>query len=129
MKNAWMFGFGILILLGVGLFFVLGKSGGSIGNVVDVPAQQQAGEIQHVVVGMQNLNYYPNTITVKAGKPVSITLDSSVTGCLRSFHIRDLGVSAVARTPDQTIDFTPMKKGTFMFACSMGMGRGTLIVE
>ena len=84
---------------------------------------------QKVVIGMKNLNYFPNTITVKAGKPVSITLDSSVQGCLRSFNIRDLGVSGFARTPDQTIDFTPQQKGTYTFTCAMGMGRGTLVVE
>ena len=60
---------------------------------------------------------------------MSISLDSSVTGCLRSFTIKDLGVSKYAKTPSETIDFTPTKKGTFTFACVMGMGYGKLIVE
>ncbi|KAF0216769.1 MAG: Heavy metal transport/detoxification protein, partial [bacterium] len=88
-----------------------------------------AGNVQKVILGMKNYNYNPNTITVKAGQPVSITLDSSVQGCLRSFAIKDLGVSKYAKTPSETIDFTPTKKGTFTFACSMGMGYGTLVVE
>ena len=85
--------------------------------------------MQKVVISEKNLNYYPNEIKVKAGQPVSISLDSSVTGCLRSFNIRDLGVSKNAKTPSDTIDFTPIKKGTFKFACSMGMGYGSIIVE
>jgi len=86
-------------------------------------------DAQIVTLGMKDLNYYPNTITVKSGKPVSLSLDSSVVGCLRSFTIRDLGIAKVLRTPQETIDFTPLKKGTYTFTCSMGMGSGTLIVE
>ena len=33
------------------------------------------------------------------------------------------------QTPTDYVEFTPTKKGTFGFACSMGMGTGTLIVE
>lgn len=88
-----------------------------------------SGEVQEITLSMKNYNYYPNTITVKAGQPVSITLDNSVGGCYRSFVIRDLGVSKYTKSPSDTIDFTPTKKGTFRFACSMGMGTGTIIVE
>lgn len=87
------------------------------------------GGVQKIVLGMKNYNYYPNTIKVKAGQPVEITLDSSVRGCYRSFVIKDLGVSMYSKTPEVKINFTPTKKGTFRFACSMGMGTGTIIVE
>ncbi len=87
------------------------------------------GNVQKVVIGVRNYNYYPNTITVKVGQPVSISLDESVSGCLRDFTIRDFGIREYLRTPQDTIEFTPDKKGTFTFACSMGMGRGRLIVE
>ena len=78
---------------------------------------------------MKNYNYYPNTITVKSGQPVELTLDESVRGCLRGFTIKDLGVSKYSKTPEDSIDFTPTEKGTFAFSCSMGMGYGTIIVE
>ncbi|OIO81442.1 hypothetical protein AUJ84_01085 [Candidatus Pacearchaeota archaeon CG1_02_32_132] len=77
----------------------------------------------------KNYNYYPSEIKVKANQPVEITLDDKVVGCLRAFTIRDLGVSKYARTPDEKIIFTPNKKGTFTFSCSMGMGYGKIIVE
>lgn len=130
MESSTYIGFGILILIVAGgLFFLKGGSSALNGNVVSAGSQALFGETQQVVISEKNLNYYPNEIRVKAGQPVSITLDSSVKGCLRSFTIRNLGVSKYVKTPDETIDFTPTKKGKYIFACSMGMGYGSLIVE
>lgn len=84
---------------------------------------------QKVALSMQNYNYHPQTVTVKAGQPVQISLDQSVTGCFRSFTIPQLGVAKVLRTPTDMATFTPTKKGSYKFQCSMGMGYGTLIVE
>lgn len=119
----------IILIVVVGGFLVLSKGSengnGENGNEKAVVSE----DIQKITLGTRNLNYYPNTIKVKEGKPVELTLDKSVTGCLRSFTIKDFGVSKYARTPDEKIVFTPNKKGTFTFACSMGMGFGKLIVE
>lgn len=118
-----------LLILVVAAFFFLRASDSSVtGNAIS-ESQVLAGETQQVIIGEKDLNYYPNEIKVKANQPVSITLDDSVKGCLRSLNIKDLGVSKYAKTPSETIDFTPTKKGTFIFSCSMGMGRGQLIVE
>ena len=119
----------VLLVLVVGGFFIFRGGSSGNGNVVSEGGQVLQGETQKVVISEKNLNYYPNEIRVKSGQPVSITLDSSVTGCLRSFNIKELGVSKYAKTPSETIDFTPTKKGTFRFACSMGMGYGNIIVE
>ena len=128
-KSTLYIGIILLILIVGGFFFFRGGSPAVNGNVVSEGGQVLQGETQKVVIGEKNLNYYPNEIKVKAGQPVSTSLDSSVTGCLRSFNIKDLGVSKYAKTPGETIDFTPTKKGTFRFACSMGMGYGNIIVE
>ena len=128
-KSTLYIGVILLILIAGGFFFFKGGSSIVNGNVVSEGSQALQGEVQKVVISEKNLNYYPNEIKVKAGQPVSISLDSSVTGCLRSFNIKNLGVSKNAKTPSDTIDFTPIKKGTFKFACSMGMGYGSIIVE
>ena len=86
-------------------------------------------EIQKITLGIKNYNYYPNTIKVKAGIPVRINLDESVRGCYRSFVIRDFGIAKRLATPEDYVEFIPSKKGTYTFACSMGMGRGKIIVE
>ena len=121
----------IVAVIGIFMFVKAGRANNSSvnGNVVAENPQVLKGEIQKVVLSTKNYNYYPNTINVKAGKPVSITLDSSVQGCLRSFTIKDLGIQGYSKSPSQTIDFTPTQKGTFRFACSMGMGYGTIVVE
>jgi len=128
-KSTLYLGVILLVLIVGGFFYFKGGSSVMNGNVVSEGEQVLQGEVQKITLGVKNLNYYPNTIKVKAGQPVSISLDSSVTGCLRSFNIKDLGVSKYSKTPSDTIDFTPNKKGTFKFACSMGMGTGTIIVE
>lgn len=117
---------GIVIILAIGGFFVFSQREDV--NVSGNNANNLEG-IQKVVLSVKNANYYPNTINVKVGEPVSVTLDKSVQGCLRSFTIKELGVSGLSRNPSQTIDFTPNKKGTFSFACSMGMGYGKIVVE
>lgn len=123
-KTTLYFALTFIIIVAAG-FFLLSRGDsnqnatGSVGS----------GSVQKVVIGMKNLNYYPNTIKVKANQPVRIYLDSSVTGCLRSFTIRDFGIAKYLKTPDDYVEFMPTKKGTFRFACSMGMGTGTLVVE
>ena len=120
----------IALIVLAGGWFVFSDEPPVTGNVVqDIQPNVMDGETQRVVLSMKDLNYYPNEIRVKAGQPVSISLDESVTGCLRSFTIKDLGVSKSVRTSQETIDFTPTKKGTYRFACVMGMGYGKIIVE
>ena len=119
---------GIIILITFFGYFILGSSDDSsiIGSVIAVDSNKEA---QKVVLGLKDFNYYPNTIKVKANKPVSISLDKSVYGCLRDFTIREFGIRKYLRTPSDTVEFTPTKPGVYRFSCSMGMGTGTLIVE
>ncbi|HLC54048.1 MAG TPA: cupredoxin domain-containing protein [Candidatus Nanoarchaeia archaeon] len=112
----------VLIIAIGGIFMLTGQRDKDTGTAVN-------GTAQKVTIGMKNGNYYPNTLTVNAGQPVELALDSSVTGCFRSFTIRELGISKYVKTPADTITFTLPRAGTYAFACSMGMGYGTLIVE
>ena len=115
----------VAVILIVGGYIMLGGGSGSSvnGNVV------AGGEVQDGVLGMKDFNYYPNTVTVKVNQPVRVSLDESVFGCFRDFTVREFGVHEYLATPQDTVEFVPNKKGTFSFACSMGMGVGRLIVE
>ena len=126
MKNTTLLVIVILIVL-VGGFFVF--RGSSSTSTPSSSQGSQEGSSQKITLGMKNYNYYPNKITVKVNQPVEITLDNSVKGCYRSFNIRSLGVSKYSSSPSDKITFTPTQTGTFSFACSMGMGYGTIIVE
>jgi len=115
----------ILVIVVAGYITMASKSAPSSGSV----SNSGNGDMQKVVIGMKNYNYYPNTIRVKVGQPVEISLDESVYGCFRDFTIREFGVRKYLKTPQDTVTFTPTEKGSYTFACSMGMGTGTLVVE
>jgi len=116
----------LILLIGFG-YLLLGKSENI--NNKNTGGVTLEGNIQKVTLGIKNYNYYPNTIKVQAGQPVRIYLDKSVVGCYRGFVIKDFGISEYLKTPNDYVEFTPTKKGTFRFSCSMGMGTGTIIVE
>lgn len=83
-----------------------------------------------VLLSFGKFNYNPDTITVKKDVPVTIKADlKRITGCYQTFLIPELGVSGTFTEAHDSITFIPTKAGTFRFTCSMGMGRGTLIVQ
>lgn len=124
MKKTTLYAILIMVLIIFGGYLIFGKTSAN-SNVV---AGDNSGDFQKVTLSIKNYNYYPNTITVKANEPVRIYLDQSVVGCYRSFVIRQLGVSKYLKSPNDYLEFTPTKPGTYGFSCSMGMGTGTLIV-
>lgn len=86
--------------------------------------------VQEVTLAVEGSTYSPNPIRVTKGIPVKLVADlSSVRGCASSIVIPEFGVRKVVRQGDNTIEFTPGKSGTFQFSCSMGMYRGTIVVE
>ena len=125
-KKSTLYTIGILLLIAISGYVMIKDEVSPTGNVINDNSNE---DFQKVVLGIKDYNYYPNTVTVKSGKPVRVYLDSSVSGCLRSFTIRDFGIAKNLPTPEDYVEFTPTKKGTFQFACSMGMGTGKLIVE
>jgi len=125
-KKSIIYLIGIIVLILILGFFLIRNMVISTGDIIN---NNGNGEIQKITLGIKNYNYYPNTIVVKSGQPVRIYLDESVFGCYRYFTIRDFGISKYLITPQDYIEFTPTKKGTYRFSCSMGMGTGTLIVE
>ncbi len=129
MKNTTMF-IGILVMIGLaGAFIFAGGDKGVTGKVIAEDPQALPGEMQKVVISQKDFNYYPAEIKVRANQPVEIRLDKSVGGCLRSFTIKELGVSKYLKSENDKLVFTPTKKGTYSFACSMGMGYGKIVVE
>ncbi|MBI2045768.1 hypothetical protein HYT23_06930 [Candidatus Pacearchaeota archaeon] len=118
---------GILVLVALFAGFVFAKSGSTdsapiTGNVV-------AGEIQKVVLSQADLNYKDSI--VQAGKPIAISADGSVKGCLRapSFNIGGKRYTKYLQSANDVLELPALEKGTYSFSCTMGMGRGKLIVE
>ena len=133
MKNKTLLVIAVIVMVLVG-FFIYTKTevvagDGITGNTInDNSNNDNLENVQKVILGMKNYNYFPSVINVKAGLPVEITLDETVRGCLRSFSVRDLGISEFSQSLNEKIIFTPNKKGSFKFSCVMGMGYGTMNV-
>lgn len=117
----------MVIMILVGGYVMVADSSASITR--NVVRNSGSGDVQEVVLGMKNYNYFPETIEVNSGQPVRVRMDSSAQGCFRDFTIRALGVKKYLANVDDYVEFTPNKPGTYTFSCSMGMGLGTLIVE
>ena len=99
-------------------------------NVIGEVGANDNSNGQVIELGMKNYNYYPNTINLKYNVPAKIVVDTNqVKGCLKSIVIPDFGIRKLVTDRDNVISFTPNKKGTFSFSCSMGMGFGKIIVS
>jgi plastocyanin domain-containing protein len=122
MKNTMIIAIVIVLIIGFGIFLI--KDSRAAGN-----SAIGADKIQKVTLSFKNGNYYPQIVNVKVNETVRIYLDSSITGCYRTFTINELSVIKNIETPADYVEFTPTQKGTYRFACIMGMGTGTLIVE
>ncbi len=92
--------------------------------------EQDLGNVQDVTLSWGKFNYQPEVITVKANQPVRLEADTDrLTGCFRAFVIPELKISKTFTEANNVLEFTPTRKGRFTFMCSMGMGKGTLVVE
>lgn len=82
--------------------------------------------VQHVSITVNNGGYSPNSLTLKKGVPVRLTLKTvNVQSCSRSFTIPALNIQRLLpSTGETTIEFTPKKLGALVFSCSMGMYTG-----
>ncbi len=88
------------------------------------------GNEQVVDLTVKDYNYFPQVINLKYNVPTKIKVDTNkVKGCLQSIVIPDFGVRKFVKNNDNIISFTPNKKGTFSFSCSMGMGFGKIVVS
>jgi len=126
MKNSTMLFIIVMILVFGGIVIF---KGGSASSITSNDGQTVPGQIQKVVLSQNGYNY--KDAFAEAGKPISLSSDSSVVGCLRSvvFNLEGKRYSKYLQTPESTLELPALSKGTYPFACSMGMGYGKLIVK
>ncbi len=124
-NNYWAIGIAGLIVVAL-VYFSVNEISTSVAPAPTTTGTPVDGE---VLLSWGKFNYAPDVINAKVGVPLRIKADlARITGCYKSFLIPELGVSGYFSPEHDTIEFTPQKAGTFTFTCSMGMGRGTLIV-
>ncbi|MFI5385022.1 MAG: cupredoxin domain-containing protein [Fimbriimonadales bacterium] len=74
--------------------------------------------------------FKPDTVNVKAGKPVQITFDVKHKACISSVVFKDLKIEKKLENGKKAVvTFTPKKAGSYSFACPMGMYKGTVVAK
>lgn len=126
---------GIIGIILMSVFFLVAarnffSNRDDISNNIVKEIVAKIGKEQVIELTMKDYNYYPNTINLKYNVPTKIIVNTDkVKGCLRSIVIPDFGIRKLITENDNVISFTPNKKGTFSFSCSMGMGFGKIVVS
>ena len=88
------------------------------------------GGYQQAMLTYTSKGYEMVPSTLKASVPVHVTVDlESVTGCLRSVTIPQLGVKKTVSEGDNVFEFTPSVPGEYQIICAMRMGKGMFKVE
>lgn len=117
----------IIVLVIVGGFVFLNSNGG-VGDIITGEVDELDGDTQRVVISQNGYNY--GDVQAEAGKPIAISLDSSVKGCLRAivFEVEGKKYSKFLVTPEDILMLPALDEGIYDFACTMGMGFGKLRV-
>lgn len=92
--------------------------------------QQSATATPHITIHASN--YEIDNPYIKAGSTVTVTVTNiNGAGCIQAFTIPQLRIQKIIPVgKEETITFTaPNEKGGLPFMCSMGMYRGTFIVQ
>ena len=95
-----------------------------------VRAAETSGGYQEAMILVKG-GYTPDTIVVRAGKPVRLNFRREETAaCSEKVIFADFGKSADLPTGQTVpVEFLPKQPGEYVFSCAMGMFRGRLIVE
>lgn len=112
-----------------------GCGGGAAASATPTQGKvETAGETQVInTTYTASEDIQPNSFTVKAGKPVRLTIDvkDDGVGCMSSIMIPGLVNRPKLLEAGTKIEFefTPDEKGEYLITCAMGMARGSLVVE
>jgi plastocyanin len=83
-------------------------------------SQSAAGNTVELTVATTEFKFSPDTITVKVGDHVKVTLDNSKGTLKHDFVQPDLNINASVEAGQKTtFEFTPTKAGTFDFTCDV----------
>lgn len=107
---------------------VLGSGTNSASDSKKIPADFD--NVQRVTIDVRSGGYKADTIQLKKGIPVVLTLKTQNSySCANAFTIPSMDIQKMLPpTGEETITFVPEKSGQLPYTCSMGMYRGNFIV-
>ena len=100
------------------------------GERAKTEAMADASGVQEVTIIVKG-GYVPDTIQVRAGRPVRLKFYRDETSsCSEQVIIGDFGIARdLPAFKTTSVEFTPDKSGEYTFTCGMNMLRGKLIVR
>lgn len=112
---------GVILIGLIVWYFWFSKSKGA-------DARETEAGIQEVLVVVDG-GYSPDTIRVRAGRPVRLTFHRQESNpCSEKVILDAFGLSADLPEGDRIpLEFTPAEPGSYEFGCQMGMLRGTVV--
>ena len=122
--DRWLVLWGGIALIGLIVWFFWLK------RATGVRASEGASGYQEAMILVKG-GYTPDTIVVRAGKPVRLNFRREETAsCSEKVIFADLNKSADLPTGvTVAVELLPKSPGVHEFACPMGMFRGRLVVE
>ena len=85
---------------------------------------------QELVLSWGRITYNPDTIKVKAGIPLELSMDlKRLTGCYQTLVIPGIRFYKYFDSGNNHAEVIFDKPGKYPFTCGMNMGRGMFIVE
>jgi len=85
---------------------------------------------QLVQMEVSRFGYEPNVIEVVEDIPVRWEIyGDEVLGCASTLIVPQMNITKSIKSGFNVIQFTPTKPGKYVYSCSMGMYRGTLVVR
>lgn len=113
----WIGIFAVIVVVGF-FFFNGGKDSSITGNVVNVP-----GEIIEVTTTIQGLRYNPDTINLKEGETVRLTIINR-DNFGHAFNLKQFGITGSLQPNSQkTVEFVATKtNGQAVYTCSQEHG-------
>jgi sulfite exporter TauE/SafE/copper chaperone CopZ len=146
LKGAWLkrfFVFTGVIVLGLGIFNI--KNGYTLLSLWVPQVQREdptekenanqteninVGDIQEIHMTQKWNGYEPNTLKIQSWKKVRWIINSTNPySCASQIIVPSLWISEQLKAWENIIEFTAPEVGKVPFSCSMGMYRGTFIVE
>jgi len=130
-RKATMAGATLVIVLGMSMFTDgWSLTGFDTKSEEPIKKEEVAQKDAQIINSTLGAHQYPN-ITVKAGVPVKWIINAplgSINGCNNRILIREYGIEHSLNYGENVIEFTPTKKGQFLYTCWMGMMRATITV-
>jgi uncharacterized protein len=86
--------------------------------------------VQKASINVESFGYKPDSITLREGVPTELSLITNNTySCSIAFRIPSLGIGInLPPTGEEVVNLPALKKGNYVYTCSMGMYQGVFRV-